>query len=111
NNYIGKLKINMDNDNPLFNTYISADSINTGFYEMTDLNVINKTLNDTMYIQGELKGGRTKEDLYQLSLYHTINKNGKSVIGAKKSDIIYKGNTWHINETNNNRNKVVFNDN
>lgn len=111
NNYIGKLRINMDNDNPLFNTYISADSIYTGFYEMTDLNVINKTLNDTMYIRGELKGGKEKEDLYHLSLYHTINQDGKSVIGAKKSDITYKGNTWHVNEQNNRRNKVVFNDN
>src|SRR5690606_3299275 len=50
-NYIGKLNIQIDNDNPLYNTYIQADSIYTGFYNINDFNVINKTLNDTMYVR------------------------------------------------------------
>lgn len=110
-NYIGKLKVNMDNDNPLFNTYISADSIYTGVYEFKNLDIINKTLNDTMYVRAEVRGGKQKEDLYDLSLYHTINENGKSVIGAKRSSITFKGNEWFLNEENNKRNKVVFDDN
>ena len=110
-NYIGKLNIQVDNDNPLYNTYIEADSIYTGFYSVKDFNVINKTLNDTMYVRSEFKGGPKKEDLFNLSLYHTINKEGKSVIGVKKSDITYKGNVWYLNENNNRLNKVVFDDN
>lgn len=111
NNYIGKLNIQMDNDNPLYNTYISADSIDAGFYDIKGLNVINKTLNDTMYVRAEFKGGSKKEDLFNLSLYHTINAAGKSVIGVKKSDITYKDNVWYLNEHNNRLNKVVFDDN
>ncbi|WGF91963.1 translocation/assembly module TamB domain-containing protein [Aequorivita marisscotiae] len=111
NNYIGKLNIQVDNDNPLYNTYIAADSIYTGFYNLKDLNVINKTLNDTMYVRSEFAGGPKKQDLFNLSLYHTINKEGKSVIGIKKSDITYKGNVWYLNENNNRLNKVVFDDN
>lgn len=111
NNYIGKLNIQMDNDNPLYNTYISADSIYTGFYNLKDLNIINKTLNDTMYVRSEFAGGPKKEDLFNLSLYHTINPQGKSVIGVKKSDITYKGNVWYLNENNNRLNKVSFDDN
>lgn len=110
-NYIGKLNIQMDNDNPLYNTYISADSVYTGFYNLKDLNIINKTLNDTMYVRSEFAGGPKKEDLFNLSLYHTINPAGKSVIGVKKSDITYKGNVWYLNEHNNRLNKVVFDDN
>lgn len=110
-NYIGKLNIQMDNDNPLYNTYIYADSIYTGFYNLKGLNVINKTLNDTMYVRSEFAGGPKKEDLFNLSLYHTINPSGKSVIGVKKSDITYKGNVWHLNENNNRLNKVSFDDN
>ena len=110
-NYIGKLNIQVDNDNPLYNTYISADSVYTGFYNIKDLNVINKTLNDTMYVRSEFAGGPKKEDLFNLSLYHTINPSGKSVIGVKKSDITYKGNVWYLNENNNRLNKVVFDDN
>lgn len=111
NNYIGKLELQMDNDNPLFNTYISADSIKTGFYEVTNLDVINKTLNDTMYIRAEFKGGKTKEDLFDLSLYHTINPEGKSVIGMKRSEIFYQNNEWFLNEHNDRLNKVSFDDN
>lgn len=110
-NYIGELNIQIDNDNPLYNTYISADSVYTGFYNIRDLNVINKTLNDTMYVRSEFAGGPKKEDLFNLSLYHTINPAGKSVIGVKKSDITYKGNVWYLNENNNRLNKVVFDDN
>lgn len=110
-NYISKLNIQVDNDNPLYNTYISADSVYTGFYNLKDLNIINKTLNDTMYVRSEFKGGGKKEDLFNLSLYHTINPAGKSVIGVKKSDITYKGNVWYLNENNNRLNKVVFDDN
>ena len=111
NNYIGKLNIQVDNDNPLYNTYISADSVYTGFYDIIDLNIINKTLNDTMYVRSEFAGGPKKEDLFNLSLYHTINPEGKSVIGVKRSDITYKGNVWYLNENNNRMNKVVFDDN
>lgn len=111
NNYIGELNIQMDNDNPLYNTYISADSVYTGFYNLKDINIINKTLNDTMYVRSEFAGGPKKEDLFNLSLYHTINLAGKSVIGVKKSDITYKGNVWYLNENNNRLNKVVFDDN
>lgn len=111
NNYIGKLNIQMDNDNPLFNTYISADNVNLGFYDLNDVNLINKTLNDTMYVRAEFKGGEKQNDLFNLSLYHTINPMGKSVIGVKKSDITYKDNVWFLNEHNNRLNKVVFDDN
>lgn len=110
-NYIGKLNVQVDNDNPLYNTYISADSVYTGFYNIKNLNIINKTLNDTMYVRSEFAGGTKKEDLFNLSLYHTINPAGKSVIGVKKSDITYKGKVWYLNENNNRLNKVVFDDN
>src|SRR5690606_34838648 len=64
-----------------------------------------------MYVRSEFKGGEKKEDLFNLSLYHTINPAGKSVIGVKKSDITYKDNVWYLNENNNRLNKVVFDDN
>lgn len=111
NNYIGKLNVQMDNDNPLFNTYISAENINLGFYDLNDVNIINKTLNDTMYVRAEFKGGEEHKDLFNLSLYHTINPMGKSVIGVKRSDITYEENIWFLNEHNNRLNKVVFDDN
>ncbi|WP_245917640.1 translocation/assembly module TamB domain-containing protein [Aureitalea marina] len=107
-NYLNKVKLQVDNDNPIYNTYISVDSIHTDQYRVTDLSLINKTLNDTLYIQSQFKGGDQKEDRFNLSLYHTINPNGKSVVGMKRSTIEYKENTWYLNKENNQNNKVVF---
>ena len=110
-NYLSKLNIQVDNDNPLFNTFVSIDSVYTGVYNLKDISFINKTLNDTLYIRSEFNGGKKKEDLFDLSLYHTINPEGKSVVGVKKSEITYKDNVWFLNEHNNSFNKVVFDDN
>ena len=110
-NYLSNINIQVDNDNPLFNTYIEVDSIYTGVYDVIDFSLINKTYKDTLYIRSEFKGGKKKEDLFNMSLYHTINPNGKSVVGIKKSDITYKDNVWFINENDNNLNKVTFDDN
>ncbi len=110
-NYLGNVNIQVDNDNPLYNTYIEVDSVYTGFYNLVDVSIINKTLNDTMYVRSEFKGGERQEDLFNLSLYHTINQNGNSVVGVKRSDITYKENVWYLNEDNNNSNKVVFDEN
>ncbi len=110
--YLGKVNIQVDNNNnPLYNTYIDIDSVYTGYYEAKNVSIINKTLNDTMYVRSEFKGGKKKEDLFNLNLYHTINPNGKSVVGFKKSDITYKDNVWFINEENNDLNKATFDDN
>ncbi len=109
-NYLGNVDVQVDNDNPLFNAFISVDSVYTGFYNLTDVNLINKTIKDTLFLRTEFKGGEEKEDLFNLSLYHTINPEGKSVVGVKKSDITYKDNVWYLNEDNNNLNKVTFDD-
>lgn len=110
-NYLGKVNLQVDNSNPLYNTYASVDSVYTGVYNVVDVSMINKTINDTLYLRSEFKGGKTKDDLFNLSLFHTINPEGKSVVGVKKSDITYKDNVWYLNENNNNLNKVVFDDN
>ena len=110
-NYLGKVNIQLDNDNPLFNAFISVDSINNSFYNLTEINIINKTLNDTLYLQSEFKGGSDKADLFNMNLYHTINPMGKSVVGIKRSKITYQENDWFLNRDNNNRNKLTFDNN
>ena len=110
NNYLGKVNVQVDNDNPLYNTYISVDSVYTGIYDLKDFSLINKTYNDTLYVQSVFKGGSKKQDIFDLALYYTINPKGKSVVGIKRSEISYKDNTWYLNKDNNKKNKVVFDD-
>lgn len=104
-----KIELKIDNKNPLFNTYMSVGDLSTPYYEVKDFNLINTTLKDTLFFRTEFKGGSEYDDSYNLNFYHTFNAENKSVIGLKKSDVSFKGNTWVLNKDGNTQNKVIVN--
>ncbi|MEO8932938.1 MAG: translocation/assembly module TamB domain-containing protein [Xanthomarina sp.] len=106
--FANKIELQLDNKNPVFNTYIEIDSINTKFYDVSKFSLINMTLNDTLYVRTEFKGGKNNKDIYNLNFYHTINLENKSVVGLKESDVTFKGNVWTINENRDHLHKIVF---
>ncbi|WP_420322271.1 translocation/assembly module TamB domain-containing protein [Flagellimonas sp.] len=108
-NEFDNIELKIDNKNPLFNTFVSVEDMSTIYYDVKDFNLINTTLKDTLFFRTEFKGGRGYDDRYNLNFYHTFNKENKSVIGLKKSDINFKGNTWVLNKDANNKNKVIIN--
>ncbi|WP_245858964.1 translocation/assembly module TamB domain-containing protein [Salinimicrobium sediminis] len=110
NNLFEQVNIQVDNSNPLFNTFIEIDSVATGFYNVKDFNLINVTLNDTLFIRSEFKGGPVSDDEFNLNLYHTINENNNSVVGLQRSDIKFKESIWFLNEESNRSNRVIFSD-
>ncbi|MCA4806431.1 translocation/assembly module TamB domain-containing protein [Myroides odoratimimus] len=101
--------LDVNNSNPLYNTYVSLDSMKSKFYRITDFNLLNLTHNDTLFVRSEFKGGTHGKDKFNLNLYHTINEENLSVVGFKKSDIFLKDFLWSINESDNKKNKVIFN--
>lgn len=107
-NLIEKIRLQIDNKNTLYNTILSVKKISTQKYNVKDLNLVNVTLNDTLFIRTDFLGGDKYEEHFNLSLYHTINEQNKSVIGFKKSDFDFKNQKWKINPNNNKNNKVVF---
>ena len=108
-NEADNIDIKIDNKNPLFNTYISVSDLSTNYYDVKDFNLINTTLKDTLFFRTEFKGGSDLNDSYNLNFYHTFNKENKSVIGLKTSDVSFKGNTWVLNKEGDNKNKVIIN--
>ncbi|WP_194534552.1 translocation/assembly module TamB domain-containing protein [Zobellia nedashkovskayae] len=108
-NEADNIDVKIDNKNPLFNTYISVSDLSTNYYDVKDFNLINTTLKDTLFFRTEFKGGSDLNDSYNLNFYHTFNKDNKSVIGLKTSDINFKGNKWVLNKDGDNKNKVVIN--
>ncbi len=107
-NIVENIRLQIDNKNPLYNTLLSVDKIHTKYYNIADLNLVNVTLNDTLFFRTDFVGGKSLKEKFDLSFYHTINENNMSVIGLKKSNIKFKDNDWHINPNNNKQNKVVF---
>lgn len=107
-NIIDKIKLQIDNKNPLYNTLLSVDKVKTKYYNIADLNLVNVTLNDTLFFRTDFVGGKQLKEKFDLSFYHTINENNKSVVGLKKSNIRFKENDWAINPSDNKQNKVVI---
>ncbi|TYA59154.1 translocation/assembly module TamB [Formosa maritima] len=106
--FANNIELQLDNKNPLYNAYIEIDSVNTKYYNVSKFSLINKTLKDTLFVRTEFQGGNKNKDVYNLNFYHTINKENKSVIGFKESDVTFKGNTWTINEKRDFLNKIEF---
>tara|TARA_B100000678_G_scaffold291256_1_gene307205 strand:+ start:24822 stop:29195 length:4374 start_codon:yes stop_codon:yes gene_type:complete len=107
-NMFQKVNLQVDNTNPLFNTYVEVDSISTNFYNASDFNLINVTLNDTLFVRSEFKGGKNNNDDFNFSFFHTINKDQKSVVGVRKSDIKFKESKWYFNKNNTKNQTIVF---
>jgi len=108
-NEADNIDIKIDNKNPLFNTFVSIGDLTTNYYNLRDFNLINTKLKDTLFFRTEFKGGSDYDDSYNLNFYHTFNKQNKSVIGLKKSDISFKNNTWILNRDGDSKNKVIIN--
>ena len=106
--FANNIELQVDNNNPLFNTYVEVDSINTQYYNVSKFNLINVTVNDTLFMRSEFKGGKRNNDAFNLSFYHTINEENESVIGFKKSDVTVKNSKWYINEDKDGFNKISF---
>ena len=101
-NELDSIDFRIDNKNPLFNTYLAVQDVSTPYYDVKDFNLINTTLNDTLFFRTEFKGGSDYDDSYNLNFYHTFTPGNKSVIGLNKSDVSFKGNTWILNRESNN---------
>ena len=107
-NNFHKISIRIDNKNPLYNAYVSMDSIQTKNYKISDFSSINVIENDTLFVRSEFKGGNKAEDNYKLNVFHTINKQNNNVVGIQKSEIKFKNVLWYLNENSNDKNKIVF---
>ena len=92
-----QVNVQVNNQNPLFNTYIKIDDIDNGFYNVNDFQLINVTRQDTLLFRTEFTSEDQSTDKYNLSFYHTINDENKSVVGIRKSDLKYQGKKWVIN--------------
>ncbi|SOS58307.1 conserved hypothetical protein [Tenacibaculum finnmarkense genomovar ulcerans] len=105
---IQNIVLRMDTKNPLYNTHLKAGKINTPYYNIKKLNLLNRTQNDTLFFKSVFKGGKNYSEGFNLDFYYTINELQKSVVGIQKSTFNYKGFDWIINKTSDKKHKVAF---
>lgn len=107
-NYFDKINIEIDNKNPLYNTYVEMDSIKTKYYKISNFSMINVTQKDTLFLRTDFKGGNKANDYYKINLYHTIDKNKNNIVGVQKSEIMLNDYLWFLNQDDKDKNRVVF---
>ncbi|MBT8260100.1 MAG: translocation/assembly module TamB, partial [Bacteroidia bacterium] len=108
NDFANNIQLKIDNKNPLFNTYVEVENIESKAYNVSNFSLINVTLKDTLFIKTAFKGGKEYNDNFDLNLYYTINEEDKSVFGFKKSEVAFKNNKWFINNQRDLKNKIIF---
>lgn len=102
------LKLEVDNSNPVYNTFIELDRFDSDIYNISDFSLINVTKRDTLFVKSEFKGGDNQVDDYNMNFYYTINQDNNSVVGFQKSDFTFKGFDWFVNNNKDKMNKVIF---
>lgn len=107
-NMFESVNLQVDNTNPIYNTYFEADSVSTKLYNFSEFSFINVTQRDTLFIRSEFKGGKTNNDEFNINLFHTINEENKNVVGIQRSDIKFRDNVWYLNEQGNKSNKIIL---
>ena len=107
-NEIKDILLRTDNQNPLYNSHLTASEVNTKYYNVSKLNLLSLTQNDTLYFKSVFTGGKKKNEDFNLDFFYTFNPEGKSVVGFEKSSFKFKENVWDINPDKLNTNKVTF---
>jgi hypothetical protein len=95
---LDQVNVQINNQNPLFNTFIKVDGIKNGLYDINDFQLINVTNKDTLLFRTKFNSSSRDTDKFNLSFYHTVNNLNQSVIGIRKSDIIFQGQKWFLNK-------------
>jgi len=108
NNVFHGINLVVDNKDPLINTSITIDSIQTGFYKATGFNLINQTQNDTLFIRANGKGGPENRDDFDLRLYQTSTKEKALILGFSPSTINFKEYDWNIGDEKTENNRLVI---
>ncbi len=106
--FANNINLTINNSNPIFNTFVEIDSLNTGVYNASDFTLINVTKRDTLLIKSEFKGGKNNSDNFNLNMFYTIDEANKSIVGFRKSDFNFKGFYWFINAEKDTLNKINF---
>ena len=99
-NYLGGVKISVDNDHQLYRSAISVDSVYTGARYFNDLRWVNGAAADTINTSISFKGGKKKQDDYILALFQTKDSLGNAVIGLNPSKLVLGDQIWQFNKAN-----------
>ena len=93
---IENIALQLDNQNPFFNTFVSIGKIKSESYEISEFNTLGVRTDDILNFRTEFFGGKDHNDVYQLNYALAID-NTQSIISLEPSTIQLGSNIWSLN--------------
>ena len=94
--YTENIEIQLNNQNPLFNTFMSVAKIETDSYQISDFNTLGVKKGDVLNFRTEFRERANKEDVYELN-YSLIIDEFESKILLQTSTIKFNNSLWRLN--------------
>lgn len=107
-NVFQDVEIQVDKQNPFFDTYIEIANFQNSVYPIKNLNLINVRLNDTLFFRTEFDGGEQNRDTYNFNFYQTYDESDNTVVGIQKSDLRFKEKKWTIDNDKYGNNRILL---
>jgi hypothetical protein len=103
-----KIHFQIDTKNPIYNSFLNVGYVSHKYYSGKDFNLISTKLNDTLYFRSEFISEKRNEFPFELNFYHSLQQNGISHFGLKKSKIPLGSDVWTLNPENTNHQKLSY---
>ncbi|MEK9614143.1 MAG: translocation/assembly module TamB domain-containing protein, partial [Flavobacteriaceae bacterium] len=103
-----KIHFQIDTKNPIYNTFLNIQNVSHKYFKSSDFSMISTKLRDTLYFRSEFLGQKKKEVPFEVNFYHTLEQNGTSHFGFRKSKIPLGIATWTVNPENTNDQKLSY---
>ena len=102
--------LQIDTNNPLYSTFLSIGKVAYQKYKAESIHLISTQLKDTLFFRSEFNVSDSKSP-YELNFYHTLEKNGNSNIGIKRSELLLGKNKWIVNPNNDSEQRITYSKN
>ena len=104
---IDNLELQLDNQNPLFNSFLSIGKIYNDSYILSDFNTLGIKREDTILFRTEFFGRNDKKDTYEFNYALRFDKN-ESFLMLKPSVVDFGDLRWRLNPNDDERHLISF---
>ena len=89
-----QLRLTLDNDNPLYKTFLLIDEFQDESLSLNQIRLINTVLNDKLYFRIEYESNSLNSEV---NFYATLNDNQEFEFGIQPSTIAFQDKQWKVN--------------
>ena len=90
-----QLRLSIDNDNPLYKSFIYIDDFQGMGLNLSQFQLINTVINDRLHFRAEYNSNSLNNEL---NFYSTLNDNQELEFGIQPSTISFYGKQWKVNQ-------------